>query len=66
MLEVRRLAHTIKGAASCFAAGPAVAAALRLEMMGKDGELSGAIEACDSLEHEVGRLKQALTTYARN
>ncbi len=63
-VEVRRLAHTIKGAASCFAAGPAVAAALRLEMIGRDGELGEAVEACDTLAYELGRLKQALTNHA--
>jgi len=63
-VEVRRLAHTIKGAASCFAARPAVAAALRLEMIGRDGELGEAVEACDTLEYELVRLKQALTNHA--
>ncbi len=62
--EVRRLAHTIKGAASHFAAPAAVAAALRLETMGRDGDLAGADEACARLEREVERLKHALADFA--
>jgi HPt (histidine-containing phosphotransfer) domain-containing protein len=60
MAEVRRLAHTIKGAATHFAAHSVVAAALRLEKMGRDGDLAGADEAYARLEREVEQLKQAL------
>ncbi|HPM82895.1 MAG TPA: response regulator, partial [Candidatus Anammoximicrobium sp.] len=58
--EVRRLAHTIKGAATHFAAPATVAAALRLETLGRDGDLAGADEALARLEREVERLKHAL------
>ena len=61
MVKVRRLAHSIKGSASCFAAPSAVSAAVRLEFMGRDDDLTGADDAYSVLEHEIERLKQALT-----
>jgi two-component system sensor kinase len=61
--KVRRLAHSIKGSASCFAAAPAASAALQLEFMGRDGFLVDADEAYRALEREVERLKQALATF---
>ena len=66
MAEVRRLAHTIKGAVSHFAAEPAEAAAERVEFMGRDDDLTGVDEAYALLESEVERLKQALTNIAKN
>jgi len=60
--DVRRLAHTIKGAANHFAASSAAAAALRLEMMGREGDLTGAEEALTRLAQEVERLTQALAS----
>jgi two-component system sensor histidine kinase/response regulator len=63
MTKVRRVAHSIKGSASCFAASPAVAAAQRLEFMGRDGALIGADEAYAALDREIERLKLALTTF---
>jgi len=65
MEEVQRLAHTIKGTAFCFAAEPTAAAALRLEMMGRNRNLIDADEACTSLEYEVERLRQALVDFAQ-
>jgi len=66
MAEVRRLAHTIKGGAKHFAAHSVEAAALRLETMGRDGDLAGADEAYARLDCEVEQLKRALTVAARN
>ncbi len=66
MVKVRRLAHSIKGSASCFAAPSAVSAAVRLEFMGRDDDLTGADEAYSVLEHELKRLKQALTKFVPN
>jgi two-component system sensor kinase len=66
MAEVRRLAHTIKGAATHFTAHSVVAAALRLETMGRDGDLAGADEAYARLEREVEQLKQALADFAQS
>jgi HPt (histidine-containing phosphotransfer) domain-containing protein len=63
--EVRRFAHTIKGSSSHFFAQPTVAAASRVELMGRDGDLTGVDEAYASLEHEVERLRQALTGFSK-
>ncbi len=63
--KVCRVAHALKGSAACFAAPPIEAAALRLEFMGRDNDLSGADEAFALLEREMERLKQALTTLVR-
>jgi CheY-like chemotaxis protein len=57
---LRRLAHSLKGSADTFAAQPAVAAALRLEMMGRNGDLTDAGEAFDILQRQIDRLGQAL------
>ncbi len=62
--KVRRLAHTVKGSAATFAAEATVAAALRLEVMGRDGNLGGAGEAYGELEEELGRLLPALRARA--
>lgn len=53
-------AHTLKGLFSNFAAYPAIEAALKLQMMAKQGHLSGAEQALDELENESNRLKAAL------
>jgi HPt (histidine-containing phosphotransfer) domain-containing protein len=57
---VRRLAHTIKGAVSGFGAAPAQEAALRLEVMGKSGDLAEVERAWAELEAAIERLKPAL------
>jgi CheY-like chemotaxis protein len=62
--KVRRLAHTIKGSAATFAAEATVKAALRLEVMGRNGNLSGAEEAYAALERQLGRLLPALQARA--
>jgi CheY-like chemotaxis protein/HPt (histidine-containing phosphotransfer) domain-containing protein len=61
--QLRRVAHSLKGSADCFAAHPAVEAALRLELMGKHNDLTDAEEASAELEAEIARLKLALTAY---
>ncbi|MEZ5955572.1 MAG: Hpt domain-containing protein, partial [Hyphomonas sp.] len=63
MPAVQRLAHSIKGSAALFAAPAAVAAALRIEVMGRTSNLAGVDEALPILEHEIDRLIQALTTH---
>jgi CheY-like chemotaxis protein len=58
--NIRRLAHGLKGSASCFSADAAVSAALTLELMAQEGDLAGALDAYALLEHEIERLKDAL------
>ena len=57
---LRRAAHTLKGSADVFAARKAVAAAFRLESMGRDQDLTGVEEARRELEREMERLRAAL------
>jgi two-component system, sensor histidine kinase and response regulator len=62
--DARRLAaaaHALKGSAGCVSAGPAMAAASRLEKIGKSGELSAAAGALTHLEQEVQCLVAALS-----
>ncbi len=53
-------AHTFKGMVANFCAQPAADAALRLEMLGKNGNLTDAGEALRTLEKEARRLTLAL------
>jgi HPt (histidine-containing phosphotransfer) domain-containing protein len=57
---VHRLAHTFKGMVGHFGAPAAVEAALRLEVMGRTKDLSGAEEACAALTEAVERLRTEL------
>jgi signal transduction histidine kinase/AmiR/NasT family two-component response regulator len=61
---VRLAAHTLKGAASTFAAAAVRTAAGRLEEMGRSGHLAGAADVCASLERELELLHEALTPWA--
>lgn len=56
-----RAAHNLKGAVGVFAARPAFEVALKLEQMGRAGDLSHASEAYANLESKVGRLMQELS-----
>ncbi len=58
-------AHTLKGSVSNFGAEPAREAALKLEMLGRNGDLKPAPEACVALETEIARFTDALNTFAR-
>jgi CheY-like chemotaxis protein len=53
-------AHTLKGSVSNFTAHKAAQAALQLEMMGRDGDLTRSEPALFELENEIERLKPAL------
>jgi HPt (histidine-containing phosphotransfer) domain-containing protein len=53
-------AHSMRGSASNFGAAAVVAAALRLEVMGRTGNLGDAAEACKVLEQESARLQSEL------
>jgi signal transduction histidine kinase/DNA-binding response OmpR family regulator/HPt (histidine-containing phosphotransfer) domain-containing protein/HAMP domain-containing protein len=54
---VERRAHTLKGAAANLSANQVAAAALRLEQVGREGNLSAGKEALAELKDEVTRLK---------
>ena len=58
--EVYRTAHTLKGAVGNFPAQPAFEAALKLEMMGRAGDMVNAKQAYLELEGLIHRLKPAL------
>ncbi len=53
-------AHAFKGMVANFCAAEAVEAALKLEMMGRDNDLSAAAAAVDSLAEESRRVGVAL------
>ncbi|MEX2318109.1 MAG: response regulator [Pirellulales bacterium] len=55
-----RAAHALKSSVAIFASQAAHGAALRLEMMGRDGDASEFAEAWENLQREVDRLKAAL------
>ena len=59
---LERAAHTLKGAAGNFGAEGVVAAAQKLEEMGRTGKLAEAEAACVGLEAEMNCLNQALGT----
>jgi HPt (histidine-containing phosphotransfer) domain-containing protein len=58
--ELRRTAHSFKGAARLFAAAAATEAAFALETMGANGDLSGADKDWAALRLEAARLTAAL------
>lgn len=61
-LAVGRSAHKLKGGLLTIGAAAAGDAALRLEKMGKQGDLNGADAALASLHSELDRLVDALRT----
>jgi two-component system sensor histidine kinase/response regulator len=58
--RLRRAAHSLKGAINCFGARAAAEVAQRLELLGRDGDLSGAAALLPALEAEVERVRSAL------
>jgi PAS domain S-box-containing protein len=57
---IMRTAHRLKGSVATFAAKPATEAALRLETMGRSGDIAGIDEAFGTLQAELSRLQPAL------
>jgi HPt (histidine-containing phosphotransfer) domain-containing protein len=57
-----RAAHSLKGSATNFGAGQAVAAALELETLARVGDLATAKAVCERLEREIGKLMDALAS----
>jgi PAS domain S-box-containing protein len=60
---LQRAAHALKGTVRSFGAQAAGAAALRLEVMGRSGDLTQAALACAALEQEVAALERALAVF---
>jgi HPt (histidine-containing phosphotransfer) domain-containing protein len=58
-----RAAHSVKGTVDSFGAQAARAAALRLEIMGRGGDLTQAAPACAELEQEIAQLGRALAVF---
>lgn len=63
-MRLRQSAHTLKGEASNFGAAATVAAALRLEVMGRDESLADANAAYTDLENALEHLLPALSAFA--
>lgn len=57
---LERAAHSLKGSVGAFCAKPAFDAALKLEMMGRENNLTDAKNVYTVLEKEIERLKSAL------
>jgi two-component system, sensor histidine kinase and response regulator len=57
---LERAAHTLKGAVSNFLDPGATEAARRLEVMGREGDLSAAKKALADLDREIERLRPSL------
>jgi two-component system, sensor histidine kinase and response regulator len=60
-VKIQRLAHAVKGQVSNLASETATVAAMRLELMGKEGNIPGAREQLSLLEGSIEQLKIALT-----
>lgn len=58
--EMTRLAHSLKGSVGYFDPGPAFEAALALEVMGREGDLSGAPRALRKLRELMDELVDQL------
>jgi PAS domain S-box-containing protein len=64
--SLRMAAHALKGSVGNFAAQKALAAAQRLEIMGRDGNFDDAREAYKALESELARVTEELGTLTMN
>jgi signal transduction histidine kinase/CheY-like chemotaxis protein/HPt (histidine-containing phosphotransfer) domain-containing protein len=62
---LERAAHTLKGSVGAFRAESAGHTAQRLEDLAKQGSFEEAGSVCETLEAEVGQLKQALAEHQK-
>jgi CheY-like chemotaxis protein/HPt (histidine-containing phosphotransfer) domain-containing protein len=62
---LQKAAHALKGSVSNFAAEAAVQVAFRLEMMGRNQDLTDATQALKELEREIGRVREGLSAMAQ-
>ncbi len=60
---LEQAAHSIKGAVSSFGAWAAREAALKLEVLGREGDLAQAVLAGAALDREIAHLTRALAGY---
>ena len=60
---LRRAAHKLKGVVRYFGESPAHTRALRLERMGTEGSLAGAVEVCGRLEADMREFTAALKSH---
>jgi PAS domain S-box-containing protein len=62
--KLEREAHRLRGSIGNFHAKPAVQSALRLEKMGRSGDMVGAVDALAELEADLDALNLALSAIA--
>jgi PAS domain S-box-containing protein len=62
---LKRAAHNLKGSMAHFGAHEAFEAARKLEIMGRDGILGGAVEACAELTRQLERVHPVLAAYGQ-
>jgi HPt (histidine-containing phosphotransfer) domain-containing protein len=65
-VDLRRAAHTIKGAVGYFGADDASLAADRLQELGRAGDVAAAVAVVTDLEHSLERLTAALKDAGRS
>jgi CheY-like chemotaxis protein/HPt (histidine-containing phosphotransfer) domain-containing protein len=58
--RLRRAVHTLKGTVGTFNGDPAYEAAMKVEMLARDGDWTAISKAVTELEDEIGRLQMAL------
>lgn len=64
--KLAKVAHTLKGMLANFCAEPAETAARKLEMMGREGQLTDVEAATDQMQTETRRLQEALHEFLRS
>jgi HPt (histidine-containing phosphotransfer) domain-containing protein len=62
---LKRIGHNLKSCLGNFGARAGFERALRVEKLGREGNLAGADEACRALEHSLERLQPALAAFAQ-
>ncbi len=63
-VRLKRVGHNMKSCLGNFGARAAFERALRVEAIGREGNLAGADEACRALEQSLERLRPALAAFA--
>ena len=61
---IERTAHRLKGSAGNFGMNATVATALRLEVLGRTGDLADADATCQSLSEELRQLQEKLDQWS--